>query len=119
MNKSLHFILIPFLALLFSWNDRGDVSAAIGKPATGFSYLNKTDQNDLLYPLKIKKEQSEKIKNKIRIKAWDDAAAVSISGPEIPKAILIYNTQPIYGGYCFSFSSVPLSQRCLRGPPVA
>lgn len=119
MNKRFYFILIPVLALLFNWNSRAGNHISLNKPYPGSFVTIKTEQNNFPKSERLRKENSERIKYKIRTKAWDDAPGVLIGGEEIPGTIFCFYSELAYWGYNFSFRSYHLSKHSLRGPPVA
>lgn len=118
MNKRIFNILLPVLALILTAiNCTGDY-IGFSNPADGYS-ISAAHQSRHPYSVNLNKETNRKHKNAIRIKAWDDAAAMVAPTAWNPVAINCYFEK----AYCCYYNAPVLSSRFsrhkLRGPPVA
>ena len=120
MNKRLFFILLPFLALLSFFNNSEGVSHVEKSSALQQErYLIKSAQTNNNSPSVLSKDSQDKNRNKIRIKAWDDYAAINFNEYfPVARPVLFYITSG-YSNYDFYFQSPCLSSSSLRGPPAA
>ncbi|MFI5195558.1 MAG: hypothetical protein ACHQD8_00575 [Chitinophagales bacterium] len=119
MNKRIYFILLPVLAIIFSiicWKNN---SVFFNEPARDLSITKNVAQVDFPYSSGVKKENKNRIKNAIRIKAWDDAAAINIFSTPDPVFLYLLFPRVVYGGYRLYELSAHFSTSGLRGPPPA
>jgi len=120
MNRRLLFILLPVFALLsFFNNGEGGNHVVLFSDIYHQSFLSKSVQTSNNSASVLNKDSQDKNRNKIRIKAWDDYAAINFneSFPEA-RPVLFYTTES-YSNYVFHFQSACLCSNSLRGPPVA
>jgi len=119
MNKKFLFILIPLLALLL-FNGRTDDSISVWR--TGELSFSNIDylaaQGKVASGVNLQRDSPQKIKNKIRIKAWDDAAAVIATAASGTELLFSYYYERSQSQYCFSFRPAQISANSLRGPPA-
>ena len=120
MNKKICLLLLPFFALLLSFSGKVSGIALQTADQSWFSLSGYTaDQKSSPIPVAHNNEH-RKIKNVIRIKAWDDhGAAAILTDPFVFKAKQFYYTQ----NYCLhKYKHTPFRYLCrynLRGPPAA
>jgi len=120
MNKRPFFILLPFLALLIFINSSGVYNCtSFVKPSAGSSVTAKSLKNNHDYSPVLNKDNQERNKNKIRIKACDDYMALAIPGSGFFFHAACYYTPATYGEYSFYFQSSCSCCHSLRGPPAA
>jgi len=122
MNKRLYFILYPLLALLaIFYTSRDTIVTAFDKSVPSqecnFSSTRKTAAHG--HTVVLSKDTRERSKNKIRIKANDDYAAIDIPCGFQPAPVNAYASSLNYGEYRTFFFSSPRHSYRLRGPPAA
>ena len=116
MNKRIYFILLPLLALLFSFSGReeGSMVARSG----GLTLYGASLQSHSSQSASLNRDNNNQKKNKIRIKAWDDNLAVAIAAPWVmPVRVYAVYKSP-FGVYDVHFQSAYFSSAHLRGPPA-
>jgi hypothetical protein len=118
MNKRILFILLPLIAILVSLNCRSANTVFSKKGGQEVTVTSGSDQNFLPYSVKLKKNNNKELKNKIRIKAWDDNSIIEVPDPWILCSEAGYYHKPMYEACAVYFQSTHFSQHHLRGPPV-
>lgn len=116
MNKRIYFILLPILALLFSFSGRAD-DAVLYLPVSEFSITGVSLQNHIPHSFSLTKDDNHKKQNKIRIKARDDYSAIDVVEPRIQLSPIYYYNKPTCRVCTVYFLSVHHPKHNLRGPP--
>ncbi len=116
--KRISFILLPLLAILITINCLGDNSVSFQSKAHDVTFTSRHAQVWAPYSVKLNKENNKESKNKIRIKAWDEYAALDIVPPCQSSRIVYSFHKPVYSAYDVYFQSVYISWHNLRGPPA-
>ena len=119
MNKRIYFILLPILAIIFSIICGKNNAVSFNEPSHDLRITKNVVQVDFPYSPGVKKENNNRIKNAIRIKALHDVVAIDISSILDPIFICLLSPRVIYGGYRLYELSAHFSTSGLRGPPAA
>jgi hypothetical protein len=117
MNKRIYFILLPILALLFSFSGRGE-DLILCTPASECSIAIASLQNHIPHSFNQTRDDTNQKKNKIRIKAWDDYSAIDVAESWLQFPKKYYYLKPTFSGYTSYFQSAHFSRYNLRGPPA-
>ncbi len=120
MNKRLLFILLPFLSLLsFLNNGEGRNHVFQFRDFHQKSFLIKSVQTNNNSSSVLNKDNQDRNRNKIRIKACDDFATINFNEHCLDVEPVLFYTKVGYSKYVFYFQSTCLFSNSLRGPPVA
>jgi hypothetical protein len=122
MNKKLYFILYPLVALLaVFYTSHETLVAAFHKtnPASGFNFSSARKSAARTHSVVLSKDSRDRSKNKIRIKANDDCAAVGIPAEVRIRPLVIYPSAVAYSDFRTVFFAGIRSVYRLRGPPSA
>jgi hypothetical protein len=121
MNKRYLFILIPLLALLFSFNSKAGDPIHLNKSLfPGFNFSGfKLQQGKLAAHTNLQRDYPRQVKNKVRIKAWDDSFELEVPAAQVNHLIFRYYPERSFQLYSFSFRQAYPSTNSLRGPPIA
>ena len=117
MNKRIHLILLPFLALLLSINSGSGGYVPVKHTELTASGLHTTLPRGG-YSYRLNKESRKNERNAIRIKAWDNVAAIFLP-PVWTQTPKIFFCVEVAGEYRKVY--VPVRTCCsysLRGPPT-
>jgi hypothetical protein len=116
MNKKIFFILLPVLALLFSFSGK-DVHSISSGQGPEFS-ITVTSLQSHVPSVNMTRDDTHQKKNKIRIKARDDYSAIDVAEVcTLPYRIYRYCRSAFITASA-DFPSIYLSSYHLRGPPA-
>ena len=116
MIKMILLILLPVLAILFIINSKGYDHASLpvsGSP--GATVFNSRSFSPV--SISSNRDIPVSLKNKIRIKAWDDHMATVVAGIWIQPRPYVYYQQAVSEQYNSRIFSFAVSCDYLRGPP--
>ena len=117
MNKRLYFLLLPVFVLIFGINYKSIELQPAGIGYEGYN-ISTTEHNINSFYVGLNKESNRKIKNAIRIKAWDGSAAIGCSDHWEPNSTCVYYCRPRYYSKNVKIPVWQHSFRNLRGPPA-
>ncbi len=92
--------------------------ALLRHSAAEFNITGATLQNQTSHSFSLKRDNRPPVKNRMRIKAWDDYSAIDVAEPWVQPAIVFYFIKPAYTGYKSYALSLRLAAYNLRGPPA-
>jgi hypothetical protein len=119
MNRRLYLILLPVFVLLFSVHGKAGIDGWHSHVASGSWFAHKHSGNTIKTGdnRAVWKHDQKEFKNKIRLKAWDEAAIAVLALRYCPQPVFYYSTRSWQHHYEFLHSSWS-SRFQSRGPPA-
>lgn len=117
MNKALFFILFPIFVFLSYFN--GSANSVVIKQTFPGSVAAFAAQQAGTHTVNLSKDDVPKVKNKVRIKAWDHFSDIDATEGWEPYTRIVYYNRAAYKAYQAYFLTAYFFEYNLRGPPAA